>query len=84
MGSVKLEIHKDLISLLKLRSPHTQPCDLAAGVLLPDSTSFSLKRKDLASESAKSHQSLALAQFMHCHLPCNRIKHQEILPHDPH
>ena len=58
--------------------------DLAAGVLLSGSTSISLKRKYLASESAKSHQSLALAQFMHCHLPCDRIKHQDILPHYPH
>ena len=54
MGSVMVEIHKDLISLPKLLSPYTQPCDLAAGVLLSGSTSISLKRKYLASESAKS------------------------------
>ena len=54
MGSVMVEIHEDLISLPKLLSPYTQPCDLAAGVLLSGSTSISLKRKYLASESAKS------------------------------
>lgn len=84
MGSAMLEIHKDLISLLKLLSPYTQPCDLAVAVLLPGSTSISLKRKYLAPESAKTHQSLALAQFMHRHLPYDRMKHQEILPHYPH
>ena len=61
-----------------------QPCDLAVGGLIPHPTSISLKRKYLASGSAKSHQSLALAQFMHCHLPHDRTKNQEILPLYPH
>lgn len=47
MGSVMLEIHKDLISLLKLLSPYTQRCDLAVAVLLPGSTSISLKKNIL-------------------------------------
>lgn len=61
-----------------------QPCDLAVGGLIPHPTSISLRRKYLASGSAKSHQTLALAQFMHCHLPHDRTKNQEILLLYPH
>lgn len=62
-----------------------QPCDLAMGSLLVCPTWISLKRKYFASESTKSHQSLALAQFTYCRLPRDgNQKSRNSPPHYPH
>lgn len=83
MGSAMLEIHKDLISLLRCCLHTLNPViwQWQFYFLVPHPLAW---RKYLAPESAKTHQSLALAQFMHRHLPYDRMKHQRNPPHYPH